>query len=86
MSFKKIFPRLHWSSLGFLTMVAVVAIFVFAFPEQLNRFLGIGSLLSANDKLNGPNDFTMLIRAVLGMFVGFFTSVVVVKAYDKTHR
>ena len=85
MSFR-IFPRLHWSSLGFLTMVVVVAIFVFAFPEQLNRFLGIGSLLSANDKLNGPNDFTMLIRAFLGLIVGFFVSVVVVKAYEKNLR
>lgn len=45
--------------------------------------LGVSSVLSAGDQLNGPNDMTMLIRMVLGLVLGVATVIMVLKTLGK---
>jgi hypothetical protein len=57
-------------SLGTATLLAVFGLCVFGYPTEITRMLGIQGLLREGERLNGPEDITMLIRAVLGIVVG----------------
>lgn len=44
---------------------AVLVCSIFVYPTELNELLGISSLLAPGELLNGPNDWTLLVRASL---------------------
>lgn len=69
--------------LGVLAFWSVWYLCVFGYPTELNMLLGVSSVLSAGDQLNGPNDMTMLIRMVLGLVLGVATDILVLKVLGK---
>lgn len=69
--------------LGLLAFWGILLICVFGYPSELNGLLGMSHILSAGNKLNGPNDMTMLIRMVFGLVAGIAADVFVLKAFGK---
>ncbi|PMV91989.1 hypothetical protein C1X34_30815 [Pseudomonas sp. GW456-12-10-14-TSB6] len=69
--------------LGVLAFWSVWYLCVFGYPTELNMLLGVTSVLSAGDQLNGPNDMTMLIRMVLGLVLGVAAVILVLKGLGK---
>jgi hypothetical protein len=69
--------------LGVIAFWAVWYVFMIGYPTELNKMLGISSILSGGDELNGPHDMTMLIRMVLALVVGIAAGVLVLKALGK---
>ncbi len=69
--------------LGVLAFWGVWYICVFGCPAELNLLLGVSSVRSAGDQLNGPNDMTMLIRMVLGLMLGIAAGSLVLKTFGK---
>lgn len=69
--------------LGVLAFWSVWYLCVFGYPTELNMLLGVSSVLSAGDQLNGPNDMTMLIRMVLGLVLGVAAVIMVLKTLGK---
>jgi hypothetical protein len=69
--------------LGVLGFWGVWYVFMIGYPSELNTLLGISSILSGGDELNGPHDMTMLIRMVLALVVGVAADVLVLKALGK---
>lgn len=62
---------------------AVQYVFMIGYPTELNKLLGISSILSGGDELNGPHDMTMLIRMVLALVVGVAADILVLKVLGK---
>lgn len=60
----------NFKHLGAVALVLVFGFCVASDPAEMNRLLGIQSLSAAGERLNGPNDITLLIRAVLGLGLG----------------
>ncbi|HEE9761669.1 MULTISPECIES: hypothetical protein [Pseudomonas] len=58
---------------------AVLICSIFVYPTELNELLGISSLLAPGELLNGPNDWTLLVRASLGLVVGVAVTIIVWK-------
>lgn len=70
-------------SLGTVVFLAAIIVSVAVYPLELNESLGISGFLADGSKLNGPNDITMLIRALFGMVVGAVGCVIVWKVIGK---
>ncbi|MGO3543705.1 hypothetical protein ACTXN4_09605 [Pseudomonas helleri] len=68
---------------GVLGFWGVWYVFMIGYPTELNKLLGISSLLSGGNELNGPHDMTMLIRMVLALAVGIAADVLVLKVLGK---
>ncbi|CAD0264201.1 conserved membrane hypothetical protein [Pseudomonas veronii] len=55
---------------GNLAFWVVLVCSIAIYPTELNELLGISWLLPTGERLNGPNDLTLMIRALFGMIVG----------------
>ncbi|MEW5511801.1 hypothetical protein ABGT16_04205 [Pseudomonas asiatica] len=65
----------NFKFLGALALVLVFGFCVASDPVEVNKLLGIQSLSAAGERLNGPNDITLLIRAVVGLGLGMVACV-----------
>lgn len=62
-------------SIGTLIILASIFACVLGFPQQINDALHLTPLLPSGEKLNGPNDITLLIRLVLGLGGGIAVAI-----------
>lgn len=49
---------------------AVIVSCIAIYPEELNNLFGVTNLLPPDERLNGPNDWSLVIRTAIGVIVG----------------